>query len=405
MKKRILFVDDEPNILDGLRRMLHGRRHEWDMTFVDGGEAALAVLAESPFDVIVSDMRMPRMDGATLLTRVQDEHPEMVRIVLSGYSEMEAALRAVPVAHQFLSKPCDSEVIRGVVERACSLQELLSTESLRATLGNIDTLPSLPRVYNQLTVALVDPDVGLDEVARIVEQDVGITAKILQLVNSSFFGLARRVDGIRHATSILGTRMIRNLVMSAEVFTSFDGRRSPASFSIEAEHVHANRSATLARRLVADRELGEQAHLAAMLHDIGKLILATSEPELFERMAGAARRDERPSFVAEESALGISHAEVGAYLLGIWGMPYPIIEAVANHHHPARVASEGRFDLVGVVHVADALLHELADEAAGVDRPSRLDLRYLESVGVLDELPAWRRIAAETVAATANEAA
>src|ERR1700690_3600413 len=121
MMRRVLFVDDEPQILEGLRHRLHRQRKQWEMLFAESGKAALKILAHEPVDVIITDMRMPQMDGATLLTKVKELYPRVVRIVLSGHAELETALRAVPVAHQFLNKPSEPGVIEGVVERACNL--------------------------------------------------------------------------------------------------------------------------------------------------------------------------------------------------------------------------------------------------------------------------------------------
>src|SRR5215469_9947183 len=115
---RILFVDDEPKVLDGLRRLLRPQRLQWDMSFIEGGEAALALLDQSPFDVIVSDLKMPGMDGTALLERAREHHPQVVRIVLSEYADLEAAFRAAQVAHQLLLKPCDAEMLRVAIDRA-----------------------------------------------------------------------------------------------------------------------------------------------------------------------------------------------------------------------------------------------------------------------------------------------
>ena len=220
--RRVLFVDDELSMLEGLRRMMHAQRHEWEMAFAAGGEAALALMEASPFDVIVSDMGMPGMDGARLLAQVRDRHPQVVRIVLSGEMELSTALRVVPVAHQFLAKPCDAGTLRVAVERACHLRGLLTDDSIRSTVGALRDLPSPPRTYDLLTKALTDPDTSLQALARIVEQDVGTSAKILQLVNSAFFGLANSITNIEHAVIYLGINTLRCLVVSLEVFSQPD---------------------------------------------------------------------------------------------------------------------------------------------------------------------------------------
>jgi DNA-binding NarL/FixJ family response regulator len=168
-RKRILFVDDEAPVLDGLRNLLRKRR-EWELAFALGGEAALAELERAPFDVIVSDMRMPGMDGAALLERVKREYPSVVRIVLSGYADRQPLLRVIPVAHQLLSKPCDPHVLASVIERTCMLESLLSDSVLRRVVGEMGTLPSVPSTYLELTDVIGRDDVSPSRLAAIVEK-------------------------------------------------------------------------------------------------------------------------------------------------------------------------------------------------------------------------------------------
>jgi HD-like signal output (HDOD) protein/CheY-like chemotaxis protein len=392
--KRILFVDDEQRILDAMRRMLHSMRGEWETVFTSSGEAALAELESAPFDVIVSDMRMPGLDGATLLTRVQERFPEVVRIVLSGHTELEGALRAVPVAHQFLAKPCDPDDLRSVIERACNLQALLDDKTIRDVIGQVDTLPSVPSLYMAVTRALADPDASVTDVARIIEQDAGMCAKVLQLVSSAFFGLPRRVTKIQDALNYLGTNMIKNVLLSVEVFRTWKRGGNLAGFSIEAQQSHALLSANIAARLVSGKRQVDDAFMAAMLHDVGKLVLAVHLEEHFAHVLSAMRERQRPMHAVEEELSGVTHAEVGAYLLGLWGLPYPIVEAVAHHHAPARVAHEC-FDLVGAVYVADTLAHESAGALPGATGETHepIDQAYLEAINVADQLPSWRATA------------
>ena len=118
---RILFVDDQQQVLDSLRDALRPQRHEWEMLFATSGADALAELERAPCDVVVSDMRMPGMDGAALLGHVEHSHPAAIRIVLSGSTEREVVMRAAAVAHRLLAKPCDVEELVRVVTRSCAL--------------------------------------------------------------------------------------------------------------------------------------------------------------------------------------------------------------------------------------------------------------------------------------------
>ncbi len=400
---RILFVDDEPRILEALQRLLRPQRREWEMVFAAGGEAALAALAAAPFDVVVTDMRMPGIDGGTLLRRVQQDYPDTIRIVLSGHTELESALRAVPVAHQFLSKPCDPQTLREVVERACGVRALLHDDRLRITLGGLSSLPSEPHAYRRLRDRLANADVPLSEVVQIVEQDMGLCAKLLQLVNSAFFGLRQRVSSIERAVAYLGLGMLKNLVLSLEVFRAFEANAALSPGRLAALQQHGLHTAQIATRLLPDRRQADDAFTAGMLHDIGQLILGACLPDEYRSVLETAQREQQPLFLVERGVLGISHAEVGAYLLSIWGLPYPVVEAVAYHHQPAQVARTG-FDAVAAIYVANALAHQslpVADGQALAQPP--LDLSYLDALGVADQLPVWQELARE-LSVTAREA-
>lgn len=393
--KRVLFVDDEPAVLDGLRDLLRRHRRRWDMAFAGGGEAALAELAARPADVVVSDMRMPGMDGAELLRRVKAEHPRAVRLILTGHAEREAIFRALPVAHQFLSKPCDPEALANTIERACELQALVHDEALARVLGGIDSLPSPPGCYWKITHALADPAVSLQQVGAILLEDPVACAKLLQLVNSAYFGLAKPVADVLHAVSLLGLEMVRSLILTAHLLRATEHAPAVPGFSYQHLHASALLTAKVARRMMAGGPLAQACFTAGLLHDIGKVVIAMCFPEKFALLIAAAAGEPDFSVAREKDLLGFTHAEVGAYLLGLWGLPAPIVEAAAYHHEPARVAQRG-FEVVGCVYVADALLRRSVPPTPGVsDDGAPLDEEYLASLGVADRLPEWRAIAAE----------
>lgn len=395
--KRILFVDDEPRVLEGLQRMLRPQRKEWEMEFADSGAQALTLLEAHPFDVIVTDMRMPEMDGAALLEQVQKRFPGVVRMVLSGYFEMEMAMRAVPVAHQYLAKPCDSEKLREAIERACSFASLLTDETTRRVVGTIGSLPSLPRTCTALLGALKNPDVAIDEIGRIIEQDVGMTAKVLQLVNSAFFGLLQEITTVRAAVSHLGLDVLKQLVLSVEVFRTFQPKRRIEGFNLEALQNHSRLAAAIASRLPAKRKVSAAAVVAALLHDTGKLVLAAHVPEQFEQVLRQARRENRSLIAAEHEVTGTGHAEIGAYLLALWGLPMPIVDAVCRHHRPERAPdAEPGLDVLAITHISDGLAYEFApDTECETEGEGLLNLDYLSALGVAEELPGWRQLASE----------
>jgi len=354
-------------------------------------------MRQTPFDVIVSDMRMPEMDGATLLGIVKDEHPRTVRIVLSGHSEMEATLRTLAVAHQFLHKPCDAYTLEKTVERACDLQLLTGDEGIRKVVGSLQRLPSLPTVYAALQRSLADEKSGAKDVARIIEQDIGMSAKVLQLVNSAFFGLGRRITTIQDAVVYLGSSMLQKLVLATEVF---NGSRlaSRSGLSLDALRDHSVLTAGIAQKILShDRKQAEDAWAAGLLHDVGKLVLASELPDhLATAMALGRKTGQRP-WQAEQEIYGVTHAEVGAYLLGLWGLPYPLVEAVANHHMPERVQHPG-LDALTAVHVANALAHE-CEPGGKPESQADLNSDYVASLGLAHHLPRWRESAQELACA------
>jgi len=399
--KRILFVDDEPKILEGLQRMLRSRRKEWEMLFAQSGAEALELLAARPFEVVVTDVCMPEMDGIELLEQVQKRYPAMIRIVLSGYFEREAALRAAGVAHQYLAKPCDPEKLREAIDSLCRSTALLTNEEARGVVSAIGSLPSPPQTYDFLKQALRKPDVCLEEVGQIIEQDVGMTAKVLQLVNSPLFGLVFEIASVQRALGYIGLATLRQLVLSVEIFQAFEPERTVPGFSLEAFQVHSRLAARIAARLPAPVEVASASVTAALLHDAGKLVLAARLPQPFELALRTALEQARPAYAVEEEVIGTSHAEVGAYLLSLWGLPRPVVDAVWNHHRPSAAdpPSEG-LDVLAITHFASALADETAAGVAADEPPAagRWDLGYVDRLGVSAQLPGWRAMAAEVAA-------
>ncbi|TWU60253.1 Hydrogenase transcriptional regulatory protein hupR1 [Rubripirellula tenax] len=390
MKTKVLFVDDEANVLAGLRRMLRSQRNVWDMQFAGGGAEALAVLTNGPIDVIVSDMRMPGIDGAELLTRVSKLYPNTVRLVLSGQSEHEKIFRAIGPAHQFMSKPCDPEVLISTIERACGLQSQLSDESLKKVASQITCLPSLPSIYRELVSELESDDASMERIGRMIGSDLAMTAKILQLVNSSFFGLPTHVTCPKHAVSMLGLNIIRPLVLTAGAFAQYDDP-GISGFSLQNAIEHslavATSARTIAKSVSQQNNLVDDSFIAGMLHDIGKLILAANLPEKYGEASRIASEENLPMWQAELQVFGTTHAEVGAHLLGLWGLPNPILEAVAFHHRPSDAGTKS-FTPLTAVHVADVLQDA---NYPNDDSPFSLtwDLNYINSIQATGQLDGW----------------
>jgi HD-like signal output (HDOD) protein len=385
--KRILFVDDEQRVLDGLKRMLYPFRNEWDMVFVTSGQSALQLLSESQVDVLVTDVRMPQMSGIQLLSEVLEKYPQVVRIVLSGTADKEITLPSVMLAHQYLDKPCDPHVLRATVERTFNLRVMLGNPELKELVSRIHSLPSIPGVYTELIQALQSPDVPPQEIGRIVSQDLAMTAKILQLVNSAFFGIRRQITNPTEAVIYLGADTVRALVLTISVFSQFDTSKIPG-FSIEALRDHGMTVATMARHIARSMHLSksssEDAFLGGLLHELGKLVLACNYPEQYQQVLKHVHDDAVPIREAELRVFGATHAEVGAYLLWLWGLPDAVTDIVA--HYQAPNPHESTASLIAV-HVADGLLN--ARPAAAIDQDC------LKAMGLIDRLTEWQQIGEE----------
>ena len=388
--KRILFVDDEPKVLDGLKRMLYPYRSEWHMVFVSSAAEALQALSQAQFDVLITDVRMPQMSGIELLSEVVERHPHVVRMVLSGMADKEVMLPSVMLAHQYLDKPCDASTLRAAVERVFQLRVILDNPALRQLISRIHSLPSVPAVYSRLMQALQNDDVSPQEIGRIISQDLAMTAKILQLVNSAFFGHRRAITKPTEAVIYLGADTVKALALTVSVFSQFNKQPIP-SFSIEALRDHGMAVATLARNIAKSLGLSklemEDAFLGGLLHELGKLVLATNYPTEYGEVLRKIQEQKVSAREAEFDTFGTTYADIGAYLLWLWGLPDPVTEIVARHLQPRPDPAAGS---VVAVHVADGLV--------GANSGQEINLDCLSAMGLIDQLPSWKQMREEAQA-------
>jgi HD-like signal output (HDOD) protein len=321
---RLLFVDDEPQVQRGMQRMMEAACADWECIFVGSGADALNALQSANFDAIVSDMRMPKMDGAQLLDEVSRRHPEVIRIVLSGQIDKGSVFRAVNSMHQYLAKPCSGEILRSALLRASALRKVLRSEALDQLIGGVTSLPSMPDLYLQLQKEIESENRSAAAVGRILSQDPGMTAKILKLANSAIFGLTRAVSSATEATSLLGMETIKSLVLTAGVFRTFEGSTANQGM-LDALFEHSLQTARFSSLIAKAEKLRsdavQEAFTAGLLHDVGKLVLIASAPHRYQQALAAAHERNLPQWRAEHDVLGASHAELGAHLLSMWGLP------------------------------------------------------------------------------------
>jgi HD-like signal output (HDOD) protein len=390
MKTKILFVDDDTNVLQGLRRMLHSMRDQWDMSFANSGGEALELMAEEVRDVVISDIRMPEMDGVELLTRVRDQYPSALRIALSGETGKELGYKTAKVVNQCLSKPIETEALKLAIERAGAVKKHLDNEDIKGKISQLVDLPSLPDSYTKIRNVLESPSASMKDVANILSEDMAMTAKILQLANSAFFGVGRKITSIKQAVTMLGIALVSDLVLSVHLFGAYDKTSCPG-FSIDDLWKESLEVASLASAIATQEKQAQTvidgSFLTGILHNVGKLILAINFPKDYRNAIVMARREKILDWEAEKKVLGATHADVGAYLGGIWGFPHPVVEGIACYICPARAKAGGEFCPMTAVHGSVGLRHK-----AKTGKDDRIDKEYLLETGLLGRIHSWEAI-------------
>ena len=379
--KSILFIDDEANILSGLRRMLNVKKSIWKMVFVQSGEEALKVLEKDNFDVVVSDMRMPCMNGVRLLTTVRIKYPRISRIALSGYSDTEMILESIKATHLFIAKPTDFETLNSAIERCLSIQTIIHDNELCDYISGISSLPSMPEIYERLLSELTSPDASIDQVGKLIEQDIGMSVKLLQIVNSAFFGLAREIISPAQAAAHLGLDIVKSLVLSIKVFESFE--EGIEAGGLDKIFHRAQSVAHLAREIGKfegfDQKQREQLLIAGLLQDIGELVIIKYFPKILQEEFKTSELQSTESIVERERRIyGVSHEQIGVYLLHLWGIPLTVVECIAHHHDVLNTIDPKQLSQIEVLFIANLIVSadERQDEINQLNTNKEFNVRY-----------------------------
>ncbi len=393
---QVLFVDDDVTVLEEFRDLLFMSGISWSVSVAGSGAQALQFLEDTYFDVIVADLKMPGMDGAELLAQVRDQYPDVMRILMSGNADVQFTAQLVPQAHQFLLKPLNVDMVYNSVERVNVLGRRLADSELKSTLSQITELPRPPQSVLRLNALLDNADSAVEEVADVVEQDMALTVKLFQLVNSAYYGLSRNIQEVREAISYLGMNTVRNLAVSIEVFRTVSATASRHEDVVQELHEHGNAVAALARQLVLGREQGNEAFVAGLLHDVGLLALVSYMPDQFEELRRATQTSSLPLWDLELDIIGTNHSDIGAYLLNLWGLSFPIVEAVARHHDSSSIAQR-KMDPAHAVGVASAIVTSQRQwTALPFNHEHPLDHVYFKELGVLERVAGLMAVGVET---------
>ncbi len=327
-------------MFEALERVLFDIEPSWELAFAGSAELAFAELTRRHFDVVVTELRLSGIDGAALLSRVRELYPRTVRIVLTGHSDEGLALKLVRVAHQFLAKPCAAELLHRIIMSTAQLNQMLDDPKLQSMIGQVEALPSAPHLQEQLRLLLDRPDSTLGAVAAVVTQDPAMTSKLLQVTGSAFFNSSASVTDVE--TAVARPRVSHAAQLEPQLQSVRAGAAQPRC----AQHLGSGPAAPLAGDRPHGVAHGQAAGgrlgrlLAGLLCDVGQLVLASNAPERLYVTAAEAQQAGVPAHVAEKSTWGATHAEIGAYLLGLWGLPFQVVDAVAKHHAPERQAGE-----------------------------------------------------------------
>jgi len=393
MRKRILLVDDVAGMLQDVKEELASLAQDWELFYTESGFKALEFLAHTPCDVVVMDLRLPDLSGAQLASEVMKQYPCVHRVILADLGDMQSLLRCVGGAHQFLAKPCEAGRLKIILERAFQSDVWLPNQTVRQIIGRIPKLPSPADLYAAVVEELDSASPSPEKVCGLIASDPVMAAKVLQLANSAAYGQPLdEADPVRAARDI-GMANTRAVILLSHSFSNFRELEA-RGYSVESLWKHSQKVSRWARWIAvaegAGEEIVQQSATAGLLHDIGKLALGVNLPQQFERVLELIQNQDRSASDAEREVFGATHGEVGGCLLATWGLPMPVVEAVALHHHPARFFSDV-FNPLTAVHVANAF-----QDVAGVDQIVRcVDNDYLGAVGVRGKLRDWWQLCHE----------
>ena len=391
--KRLLFVDDAPEVLSAIRRSFFDS--EYEVLTAHSGSQALAILKETEICLVVSDLRMPEMDGYELLSRIKSEYPYIIRIILSGYADERVVMKALQknIAKVYLLKPWDNEILLKLVEQLLKTEDLLRGSNVLPLINNLEDLPTFKSSYRRI-LSLIDQDAELPDIITGIETDQSIASKILHIANSAFYGL--RTGSVAKAVRYLGLNTIRGLVLTMPI----------ADFSGYVDNSFARKQLEIAMRtnmllsLIYERHLhkrmDEMSNLAGLLHNVGRTLLYTTHKRQYTEMLENTNHGDSVIYELERNAFGVTYSELGGFLLQWWDMPFTLVESAIYHNDPfdARIVNR---ELVMAVHIA----HKYACESLSQDDGTefypqvfdclKIDIPMLEK-DILMEQDKWQKV-------------
>lgn len=382
---KILFVDENEDHLNELKELFIHDSDRWDISYVQDGLSAIELLQEERFQIVITDIEMPIIDGHQLLAIIRERFPHVLRIVFSETNDQETILKVAPLVHRFIAKPCSHSTLRQTIENTLYLNVVLDNESIRRVLIKTTSLPSVPVVYTQLMNRIEQPDFSLKEAAGLISQDMGLCANILKQVNH--LGLPETITDLDQAVSLLGLDVIRGIALTTHLFYSM-GNIEIKNFSLKRLMRESMLTGLFAKEIVLmenhSADLADDAFVAGVLHQLGTLVFITNFPEKYEQVLDRVITADRPITAVETNLIGVSHNQVGAHLLALWGMPETVLNGVAFYLTPEEL-KEKSFCTATAVYAAVRIANSLIDE----EEYDYLSDTHFESLGLQENYSRW----------------
>ena len=370
--KRVLFVEDNEAILNIYRKVFQNRGDEWQCFFALDITDAFEILAFSKIDIVITDLDMPVYDGVQLLKIVKDKYPAVTRIIFSGSSDIKNNMEAIKYTHRFISKPSTIKDIENVIDKLYKLYRIIIDAKTRSTISAITELPTLPSIYAEVLSELSKENYSLARIGDLINSDVGLSTTILKVINSEYFVLKREISSVKQAVTLLGSEIIKGLILTANV--TREATVDEQIFSLENWQTHSLMCGMFCSAIAEYENMSkediESAYVCGLLHDVGRIVLALQFPDKYKRSLAISNATMRELDEVEKEVIGASHSAVGAYLLGLWGLPDTVVEAVATHHSPAQYTNIGE-KFANILHHADLFTYDLIPSLQGGHSSSR----------------------------------
>lgn len=391
--KRIQVVGMDPAQQRRLEQGLFHLRAQWEVVFTQDRTTAMESMTAVPAAAMLVGAQIPPTQVVELVNDIARGFPNTQRFVLFDLADKQFLKHCVGLPPQCLPKESGPEIVEEVLQRAFQLEAWMANEPVKKLVSLMRKSPSMPSLYNKILHELQSPSAGLEDVGLLIRSDPALCAKMLQLVNSAFFGLPRQITSAFEAVMFLGMERVKSLLLYTHFVCLFDTGACP-TFSIDRLWHHSMETAGFARWIAQEEsgnnKLADEAFTAGLLHDIGKLMLAANMADKYNHVLGVAAQKGLTIGEAEREVFEATHAEVGACLLGVWGLPLSLLEAIAWHHTPEQ-GSKMAFSALTAVHVANAFAHEKA-AASGEKAASQLNAKYLAALGLDQRCDQWRSL-------------